>query len=224
MEKVDFVSKITLNWRYGPKAERAAERNQVFFDNIYDFSEICPEIHLDNVYHWLMRNFEQTQYKKIPSMKPIYDYAEEMDFLPEDKKRKKKKTPHWKKCRDCGKDYGFRGRSCPQCGKHSFMVMVSKTAIPSNVELIQEDCSTCNIYPTRNDDRTYVFGPECNSYGKGTKPFANCGDCACKICCHQYSLLIDKTKRYKDKMAVVRHEMPWIPGITQEKVNKKVVK
>lgn len=221
MVKEDFVSNITLKWRIGPRAEKSEERNKLFFDDLYTFGSACPENHLQDVYNYITRAFKSTGYKPVPDISLFYTYAEESGYIPTRNKPKKKRNPYWCCCKDCGKEYGFRGRGCPVCGSVKYYVYASETSIPGHVELVQEDCSICNEYEKRNTDGNYIFGPECNSFGLGTKPFDNCKDCGCKVCCHQYFCLLKDSRKFKLELMSGQWKMPWIPGISRAEIKKQ---
>lgn len=219
MLKEDFVFNLTLKYRAGDRVENSKRKNELFTTELYTFMKYCPEKHLEDVFNHVSRSVKPNF---IPSLKPFYDYAEEMEYIVKGAVKKQKKV-WWCICRKCRKEYGPRGRRCPVCGSLKFDIKCVEKAIdamPSNIELIQEDCPICTIYEKRNEDRNYVFGPECNSYGIGTQPFANCKDCFCRTCCNQYSALLEDSKKFKLKMQNGQYKMPWL---NKEKLNKKIV-
>jgi len=219
MHKEDFFFNMKLKYSAGQKSKNAEKRNDLFSAELNTFMKYCPEIHLEDVFNNISRSVKENY---IPSMKHFYDYAEEMEFIPKGTVKKKKK-PYWCVCADCGKEYGFRSRLCPSCGSLKFRVKsVAKftDSIPAHIDLLQEDCTVCSVYEKRNDDRNYVFGPECNSYGLGTKSFDNCKDCSCKVCCSQYHELTDNWRRFKSRMKQGQHKMPWLD---MSKLEKKIV-
>lgn len=209
MNKDDFYFNMRLKYRAGENAKNSKKRNELFSAELTTFTKYCPEVHLEDVFNHVSRTVKENY---IPSMKHFYDYAEEMEFIEKGIVKKKKKA-YWCYCEDCGKEYGFRSRLCPICGSLKFGVKsVAKftDSMPAHIELLQEDCSICSTYEKRNEDRNYVFGPECNSYGIGTQPFGNCKDCSCRVCCNQYYALITDKKKFKIKMKQGQYKMPWL--------------
>ena len=214
----DFCFNMTLKYNAGQKNEKAKKRNELFMSDLLTFTDVCPEKYLKEVYDYVSREKKDNY---IPPMKLLYAFAEEREYIPK-KVFKRKSTPYWYKCKNCGKEYGSRGRSCPVCGFYGgYLYARQDKTIPNRIELVQTDCSICSIYPKRNEDRSYVFGPDCNSFGNGKTPFDQCSDCSCKPCCFQYAEMIQDRERFKIKVKSNKIKMPWIDMVKQspKKVN-----
>ena len=121
--------------------------------------------------------------------------------------------PYWYMCKNCDQKYSSKGRCCPVCGSYYAKVVIDpiNKSIPADVMFIQEDCSICKIFQKRNDSGNYVFGPDCNSFGKGTKPFGQqCRDCSCGTCCGLAGSERRNKWAFEERLRAGKIEMPWI--------------
>jgi len=209
MIKEDFVFNMTLKFSANSKDEKKIQKNKLFAEELYTFAKECPEQHLQEVFNFASRSRKDNF---LFSLKLLYDFAEQMGFIAKHE-FKKKRIVWWWNCTKCGLKYSSQGRSCPTCGSLGAFCSIDPKGnhLLSEVVLVQDDCSICKIYDTRNEDGNYVFGPECNSFGKGTKPFGKqCADCTCKLCCDMTYSMKRNEEAFRLRLIDGKIQMPWI--------------
>lgn len=114
---------------------------------------------------------------------------------------------YWRKCNNCGKRYQNKGRSCPSCNSPYFDIEVGGS-YPVDCDLLQSDCSCCNIYEKRNDDIN-IFGPDCNKFGTDGKT-DYCNDCKCRQCCRITNRIDENPEGFAKALRDGKIEFYWM--------------
>ncbi len=192
MDREEFLEKMISH--FGGKKESSIKK---YSDGLEIFCNKCPDIHYEEIFNYSIA------LQKKPTVKKLFKYAEDQEFIPLQEK-KVVKNLCWRRCQEqdehdeyCNTDYSLLSGGCPICKGKKGIVVNGKgyESYPESYHQVQVDCHKCKLYRTdisgnkytidRNDDGFRVEGPGCNDYGKPFFPNNQpvCEECRCNDCC-----------------------------------------
>jgi len=219
INREEFIEKMLSH--FGGKKESLIKK---YTDGLDVFCNKCPDAHYQEIFDYAV------SLQKKPSVKSLFKYAEDKEFIsPEEKKVKKNLS--WRQCKEedehgqfCNTEYSLLSGACPICkGRKGATVRgVGLESYPESVHLVQTDCHKCKVYRIEIDGIRYdldqkndgirVEGPGCNDYGE--KYFPNkqpvCEECRCNPCCSLMSEYLHCPHSFSVKARTGKIEMEWL--------------